>query len=92
MATHIKFLLGNFLNKRKKESKKQLETQQYIEGILDEKIKGYIKVKTITAAEVLFSSESSNFTYEFNLKKEKLLQEIQKQFPKIKKIKITKGI
>lgn len=89
MATHIKFLVEGFLKKRKKEGARQERIEDIVSCFLDDEAGKYIYLKKITGAEVVFYSGSSNFTYDLKLKREKLLKEIQKEFPEIKKIKIT---
>ena len=91
MATHIKLLIGGFLNKRKKEARNQERIDQIIRGVLSKETEKHIEIKKIHKGKIVLHSDSSSFSYEFNLKKEKVLEAIQKEFPKIKTIRIEIG-
>jgi hypothetical protein len=88
MATHIKNLIQEFL----KDTKNRIDDKQRVLKIIDEnldrKLKKHVWLERIEKDKIIFNSESSNFSYVFNLKKDALLKEIQKELPQIKSLKI----
>ncbi|MBD3263509.1 MAG: hypothetical protein GF375_00220 [Candidatus Omnitrophica bacterium] len=88
MASHIKETLKKFFKKKDEEVKKYEIIGRKIEQILDEETKKYIHISSASEKEVVFVSDASSATYNFNLKKDELLKEIRKEFPKIKNLKV----
>ncbi|MCK4912293.1 MAG: hypothetical protein KAS05_01070 [Candidatus Omnitrophica bacterium] len=91
MAIHIKDLVGRFLAEKKEEYKEKEKIQQVIEKIVDLDLQGSVCVKGVCKDEIILYSPSSSFSYDFKLKKEKILAGIRKEFPSIKNIKIEIG-
>tara|TARA_B100000315_G_C14422023_1_gene516026 strand:+ start:156 stop:431 length:276 start_codon:yes stop_codon:yes gene_type:complete len=91
MATHIKQIIGKFLKKGKKRTQYQQKIKKSIEEFLGEETKKHIQLVRIYKNYLVFRSDASSFTYDFNLKKETLLAEIKKSFPEIEGIKIKTG-
>lgn len=91
MATHIKSIIQNFLKDTKGEAGDRARMQEIVGKNLDKKLKGHVCLARVYKNKLIFNSESSNFSYVFNLKKEGLLKEIQKEFPQIEDIRISIG-
>ena len=91
MATHIKGLIEGFLKKKKEDCGDQEKINEILARVLDKETKKHISPKNVHKGQLLLRSDSSSFTYTFNLKKEEILKELQKEFPKIKKIKVEIG-
>jgi len=88
MPTHIKHVLKEFLEEKKKEQQQQKKIEKIVELVVGEDIKKHIALKKIFKGQAIFCSDSSNFSYAFNLKKEEILKKIKKVFPSVNKIKI----
>ncbi|UCC94380.1 MAG: DUF721 domain-containing protein [Candidatus Omnitrophota bacterium] len=88
MATHIKNLIQNFIGAKKKEVEERVKIRNIVDENLDEKLKIGVELRKIHKNTLIFYASSSHFSYEFNLKKRTLLENIQKHFPYIKEIKI----
>ena len=91
MATHIKLLIEGFLKKKKEDCAEQEKIEEILNRFLDKETKKHINPKSISRGKLILHSDSSSFTYNFNLKKEKILKEIQKEFPEIKGIRVKIG-
>jgi len=91
MATHIKDLVGKFLAKKKEEHKEQERIQQIVSRFLDPEAQKGICFKGIFKKEAVFKSASSSHSYNFRLKKDKILAGIKEEFPRIKDIRIEIG-
>jgi len=91
MATHIKLLIEGFLKKKKEDCAEQDKIEDVLNQSLDKETKKHISLKNISKGVLILHSDSSSFTYNFNLKKEKILAQIQKEFPKIKGVKVKIG-
>ena len=91
MATHIKGLIESFLKKKKEDYGDQEKIDEILTRALDKETKKHIRPKNVHKGQLILHSDSSSFTYTFNLKKEEILKELQKEFPKIKKIKVEIG-
>ena len=89
MAVHIKELLEKFLKDNKSNTQQQKKIEEAVSGFLDEEEKKHIKLKNITKNQLVFISQAPSFTYNFNLKKDRILAEVKKISPKIESIKIT---
>tara|TARA_Y100000031_G_C8123861_1_gene339516 strand:+ start:411 stop:686 length:276 start_codon:yes stop_codon:yes gene_type:complete len=88
MATHIKAIIDTFLKKKGDQFKYQGKIEQVLDTLFSPEIKKHIKLKKISKGQLIFSSKSSNFTYLFDLEKEKLLEEVQRVYPGVKAIKV----
>lgn len=88
MATHIKQIISDFLEIKKREFLVQKKIEQVTKKFFDKTIQSQIKLKRITDDTVILGSDSSGLAYIVNLKKEQLLKEIQKNSPQINKIQI----
>ncbi len=91
MATHIKTLLDEFLNKAKNEVNRISKIERIVNKTLNPETKKHIRIKKIIKGGVFFVSDSSIFVYNFNLEKKKILDEINKKIPEINNIKIEIG-
>ncbi len=91
MATHIKDLVGKFLAEKKEEYKEQDKIQQIVGRFLDSEAQEGISFKGILKSEIIFKSTSSSLSYDFRLKKDKILEGIKKEFPRIKDIRMEIG-
>ncbi len=91
MATHIKDLVDKFLAKKKEEHKEQERIQQIVNRFLDPEAQEGICFKGVFKKEIIFKSSSSSLSYDFGLKKDKILEGIKEEFPQIKGIKIEIG-
>jgi len=91
MATHIKDLVDKFLAKKKEEYKEQERIQQIVSRFLDSEAQEGICFKGIFKKEIVFKSTSSSLSYDFKLKKDKILTGIKEEFPRIKDIRIEIG-
>ena len=91
MATHIKQIIGKFLKKGKQRTQYQEKIKKRVEELLGEETRKHIQLVRIYKNHLVFRSDASSFTYDFNLKKETLLGEIKKSFPEIEGVKIKTG-
>lgn len=91
MTTHIKEILGGFLKEKRKDVKRKEEIEEIVEKIIDKKLKKHVQLKRIYKNSLIFYSESSNYSFEFYLKKEQLLEKIKEKFPYIEDIKVKVG-
>ncbi len=88
MATHIKHLLDKFLDKKRVECVKQSKIQQIVNQFLNSKAQGGIYLKGVVKDMLVFKADSSSLRYDFQLKKDKILNKIREEFPQVKEIKI----
>ena len=88
MGTHIKILLNKFLERKKQDFKYQERMQQIINRFFKTETQDGIYLKGISKNELIFKADSSSLSYDFGLKKDKILKEIREEFPQIKEIKI----
>ena len=91
MAIHIKDLVDKFLAEKKKECKEQERVRQIVDTFLGPEAQSGICLKGIFKKEVIFRASSSSLSYDFELKKEKILKGVKKEFPQIKGIRIEIG-
>jgi hypothetical protein len=91
MAMHIKDLLNSFFKEAEKKNKEKDSLQKIIDRVLAEKVRKHVHLKKTYKNKLIFQSDSSSFSYEFNLKKKELLEEIQKENPEIEKIQVVIG-
>lgn len=91
MATHIKELLKCFFDENKKNLEERGKLEDIVNKVLSEKIRKHVCLKEAYKKKLVFLSDSSSFGYEFNLQREKLLQEIKKEFPLIETIQVKVG-
>ena len=88
MATHIKDIINGFLESKKEQLSIAYKVDEILKKNLSKEVSGNIRFAGVEEGHFLFSCESSVFTYEFTLNREKLLKEIQQNFPQAKEIKI----
>lgn len=88
MATHIKKILEEFLKEERQKSQEWERLKQIIDENLDEGIKKHIRPDKVYRNILFFFSDSSIVSYEFNLKKNKLLAAVRETFPDINDIKM----
>ena len=91
MAIHIKELVDKFLAQKKEEHKEGERIQQIVNRVLNSETQEGIRFKGIFKNEIVFKSTSSSFSYDFRLKKDKILEGIKEEFPRIKDIRIEIG-
>ena len=91
MATHIKDIIGKFIEKNKKKQEGFQKIEQIKNELLDQETKEHIHFQKMLKNQIIFSSDSSVFSYNFNLQKEAILKEIQQEIPGIKKILVRVG-
>jgi len=91
MAIHIKDLIDEFLGRKKKEGQNQERIQQTINQFLSQEGQENIYLKGVLRGDVILGAKSSSCSYDFRLKKNKILAEVQKEFPQIKNIKVELG-
>ena len=88
MATHIKTLIECFLGGKKKDLEKQDQLNKILSKILDKETKKHIWLKTIKKNILFLKSDSSAATYNFNLYKNQILNEVGQVWGKIEDIKV----
>jgi len=88
MATHIKPLIEHFFKKKQKDLKKQDQLKEILDRFLDQETKKHIYPEEVKKNTLFFKSDSSAFTYTFNLYKNKILEEAKKVWPEINKIRV----
>ena len=88
MTTHIKSLLNKFLEKKKEDFRHQEKVQQIINRFFKTGAREGIYLKGISGNELIFKADSSSLSYDFGLKKGKILKEIREEFPQIREIKV----
>lgn len=88
MAIHIKHLVKDFIKESYKKKNFYNDVEKIIKDVLDEKILKYIKSKRIYKNRLIFYCDNSSTLYEFNLKKNFLIDAIKKKFQNIEDIKI----
>lgn len=88
MAIHIKNLLGKYLKPIKQEKTKQQQITISVGKILGKQLKKYIKIKQIQENKIIFVSLAAAASYNLTLKKDIVIQEVQKILPHITDIKI----
>ena len=87
MATHIKDIIGGFFIN----SQSLINNRKKIEKIVEpyiEKVGGNISLVGVEGKNLIFHSASSSVSYNFSLNKEKLIYDIQRDFPHICEIRI----
>ena len=88
MATHIKDILKEFLEKKKRENGFWEGLKQEVEKHLEPKLKGGVKIISVKKDKLMFYADQAGLRYEFNLHKQALLAKISQRFPQIKEIEI----
>lgn len=91
MATHIKDLVDKFLAKKKEELKEGEKIQQIVNRFLSSEAQEGICFKGIFKKEIVFKATSSSLSYDFRLKKDKILTGVKEEFPRVKDIRIEIG-
>ena len=91
MATHIKKLLDKFLKSKKKGVEDWSRIEQIVEEALDENLRKHLHPEKIHKNTLIVCSDSSSVSYEFNLKKDRILEAVKKEFAYIEDIKIYIG-
>ena len=91
MAIHIKALVKDFLKNQEQEISYRARLKSIVEANIDKKLKKHVYLKKVYKNKLIFVSESSSFSYVFNLGKDKLLKAVREQFPEIEDAKITLG-
>ena len=91
MATHIKVLIKKFLKEQKKTTRQHSEIRRVIKENLDRTSAKNLVVEGVHKNTLIIRSSSSSFVYDFNLKKEGILEALQKELPCLKEIKIKVG-
>lgn len=91
MATHIKSIIKNFLKAKKSETQEKLRIEKIVNRNLSGKLKKHIRLQKIYKDNLFFYSDSSSALYEFGLQKDRVLKEVQREFPKIEKTVIKIG-
>lgn len=91
MPEHIKNVIEKFLKEIQNRKGETERITQVIKNVLGESEAAHISLKKIYQKKVLFSVDSSSFSYDFNLKKQKVLVAIKKEFPYIEDIIIRIG-
>ena len=88
MATHIKTLIEYFLGDKKKDLEKQEEVNKILSKILDKETQKHVHLKTVKKNILFLKSDSSAATYNFNLYKKQILNEVGKVWRKVEDIKV----
>jgi hypothetical protein len=88
MATHIKELLGEFLKEKQQEFQIKEKIEVICNRVFGAGLSGQVKVEKIEKTRITFSCPASEYKYEINLNKDKIIKQIQKDFPEIKEIRI----
>ncbi|MFH1519859.1 MAG: DciA family protein [Candidatus Omnitrophota bacterium] len=88
MSTHIKHLLDKFLDKKRAECIKQGKIQQIVNQFLNSETQGDVYLKGVVGNMLVFKADSSSLRYDFQLKKDKILNKIKEEFPQIQEIKV----
>ena len=88
MATHIKELLGEFLKGKQQEFEIKEKIENILNRVLGAGLSGQIKVEKLEKSRITFSCPAPEYKYELNLKKDKIMIQVQKEFPQIKEARI----
>ncbi|MDD3296088.1 MAG: hypothetical protein PHU64_01870 [Candidatus Omnitrophica bacterium] len=88
MTTHIKDILSGFFSKQSQLNQQREKAGKAIKKVFTIEEREGIFVKQILENEVVLYSPSSSCTYNITLKRKTLLEEINKELPKVKKITI----
>jgi len=88
MATHIKDIIGNFIKKSQNSMECYEKIEQIKNNTLDPETKKHIHLKGVSKKQIIFISDSSVFSYNFNLQKRKILKEIQQVIPEVQELLI----
>jgi len=88
MATHIKTLIECFLGKKEKDLREKDQLNKILDKILDKETKKHIHPQGVKKNILFFKSDSSAFTYNFNLYKNQILKEVEKVWAEVKEIKV----
>lgn len=91
MATPIKGIIDNFLKTKLVQYQHQEKITKFADKLLAGEIKKHVQIKGVSHNCLIFHSDSSAATFDFRLRKDKLLIAIQKEFPDIKSIHIKTG-
>jgi len=89
MATHIKNLIKEFLNKKDGQRQKQEKIKTLIEKTLEGWGQNHIQFQGVHKNKLMFNSEAASMRYTLHLKKRELLAAVQKEFPHIKELEIN---
>ncbi|UCG34608.1 MAG: hypothetical protein JSW17_03675 [Candidatus Omnitrophota bacterium] len=89
MATHIKSLIRDFLNKKERERQAHEKVKTLIAQSLESCGQNHIQFQGIHKNKLMFSSEAASARYTLHLKRKELLSAVQKEFPHIKELEIN---
>jgi len=93
VATHIKHLIGKFLNQYKQNTNIKQEITRRVYAVINKKLQPHVKIGKLYKDKVVLYVDCSVVGYEVNLLKEKILEEVNKIHPNIKTVIIkTKSI
>jgi hypothetical protein len=91
MATHIKSLIDDFLKKQAGQNKTR-ERLEYLLGLnLMRPLKKHTRLAGIYKNKLLLHTDCASYGYELKIRKQKLLKDVQREFPQIQDITITIG-
>ncbi len=88
MTIQIKQLIQNFLNKQSSEYRDKEGINKLITDNLSPGLVKYIKGIKVYRDKLIVYCQNATALYEFSLKKEGLLKEIQRVFPGIQQIRV----
>jgi len=88
MATHIKDILDGFIESKKEALEIAYKVSDIVKRNLSKEMSENVCFTGIEQGYFLFFSPSSSFSYEFSLQREKLLNELKKEFRDIQGIKL----
>ena len=86
MSTHIKNLIEEFFTKSKKQFTVYQKLDFILDRILDEETRKCVSIEEVKDRNLILKTSSSSALYNFNLQKERVLKEIQKEIITIKNV------
>lgn len=91
MDTHIRIIIKDFLREKEKEFKEKEKLEKILATNLGRELRKYVHLGKIYRNKLVFYTNTSSSGFDFNLKKNDLLEAVRKEFPQIEDIKIKVG-
>ncbi|MCF7916505.1 MAG: hypothetical protein K9L61_01855 [Candidatus Omnitrophica bacterium] len=88
MTEHIKTIIDKYIEQNKKKQNQYSTIKNILKEELNQKIIEKTQIEFKSKKEIIIYLSSSIAAYEFRLKKEKIMEEIKRKIPVIKKVKI----
>jgi len=88
MGTHIKEIIKDYINNKDRHLRKGVSLENILKKHLGEQVAAGVVFAGIKDEVMYLSSQASAFSYYFRLKKKHILEDVKKEFPETKEIKI----